>query len=338
MTFSAMALGITDTKRQYIGIATSGGNMSTVWDFSTAGFGTRYTAASGNRPSSTQAWGVSFNPSNSALSYVGVGGLAVYPWPPTGSNFRTKYTDPVDMPTTGDVGTQFSPSGKVLAIGRSVYAWSSTGFGTKYADPSTSFISDKITFSPSEDAIASININSPYVQAFAWNNSTGFGAKYSDPATLPPSSTTSVAFNPSGNDIALTNVTSGSFITVYPWSNGFGTKYSNPATPPTNNGQDVKFSPSGRDIAIAHTTSPAITAYPWTSGTGFGTKYSNPASAVSGNGTSVAFSRSGNTIGVGHSSTPFVSAYTWTSGVGFGTRYTSPSTLPAGTVNSVVFG
>ena len=337
MTFSAMALGITDTRRQYLSISTSGGNLATVWDFSTAGFGTRYTAGAGNRPSSTQAWGSSFNPSNSTLSYVGVGGFAVYPWPPTGASFPTKYADPAIMPTTGNVGTQFSPSGKVLAIGPSVYAWSSAGFGTKYTDPVLpEFISNHITWSPSEDVIVSPGINNPYIESFAWNNSTGFGTRYSDPATLPPSATNSAAFSPSGNDIAFSS-TSSPFINAYPWSNGFGTKYSNPGTLPTSTGQDVEFSPSGKDIAIAHTSSPAITVYPWTSGSGFGTKYSNPATVPAGNGSSVAFSRSGDTIGVGHSSSPNISAYPWISGVGFGTRYANPINLP-NAVNSVVFG
>jgi hypothetical protein len=337
MTFSAMALGITETRRQYIAVA--GNPQASAYDFTSAGFGTRYIAAAGNRPGSVQTFGVSINPSNSALSYVADTGIAVYPWPPTTTNFRTKYADPAVMPTTGDVGTQFSPSGKVLAMGRSVYAWSSTGFGTKYTDPVLpEFISDQITWSPSEDAIVSVDVNTPYVQAFAWNNSTGFGTRYSNPATLPPNNTTSVSFSPSGNDIALSNVSTGPYITVYPWSNGFGTKYSNPGTSPTNNAQQVKFSSSGLDIAVAHTSSPAITAYPWTSGTGFGTKYSNPATVPAGNGTSVAFSRTGDTIAVGHTSSPFVSAYPWTSGVGFGTRYTSPSTLPSGAINDVVFG
>jgi hypothetical protein len=336
MTFSAMALGITAIRSQYIAVA--GNPQASAYDFTSAGFGTRYSAASGNRPGSVQAFGVSINPSNSALSYVADTGLAVYPWPPTGTNFRTSYADPAVLPTVGDVGTQFSPSGKVLAIGDAVYSWSSSGFGTKYADPSPGFIGTPVTWSPSEDVIVSAALNSPYLKAFAWNNSTGFGTQYSDPATLPPSSTTSAAFSPSGNDIAFSNVSTGPYITVYPWSNGFGTKYSNPGTSPTNSGQQVKFSPSGKDIAIAHTSSPAITAYPWTSGTGFGTKYSNPATVPLGNGTSVAFSRTGDTIAVGHSSTPFVSAYPWTSGVGFGTKYANPSTLPTGTINDVVFG
>lgn len=337
MTFSAMALGITATRKQYIALASSSPQVS-AYEFTSAGFGTRTLAASGNRPGTTAAFGVSFNPSNSALSSIADIGLAVYPWPPTSSNFRTKYADPAVMPTVGNAGTQFSPSGKALALANDVYAWSSTGFGTKYADPSTSFISDPITWSPSEDAIVSAGLNSPYIQAFAWNNSTGFGTQYSDPATLPPNSTTSVDFSPSGNDIAFSNVATGPYITVYPWSNGFGTKYSNPATTPTNNGQEVRFSPSGRDIAVAHTTTPAITVYPWTSGSGFGTKYSNPASVPSGNGTSVAFSRTGDAIVVGHSSSTFISAYPWTSGVGFGTKFANPLTLPGATVNSVAFG
>ena len=61
MTFSAMALGITQTRKQYIAI-TSSNPLAGAYEFTSAGFGTRTTAGSGNRPGSVSAFGVSFNP------------------------------------------------------------------------------------------------------------------------------------------------------------------------------------------------------------------------------------------------------------------------------------
>jgi hypothetical protein len=50
-----------------------------------------------------------------------------------------------------------------------------------------------------------------------------------------------VAFNPSGNAIAVAH-TSTPFVTAYPWSgSGFGTKYTDPATLPGSFGTGVAF-------------------------------------------------------------------------------------------------
>ena len=336
MTFSAMALGINQTRRQFIAVGSSNPQCS-AYEFSTSGYGTRWLAAAGNRPGSVSANGPSFNPSNSALSFIADTGIAVYPWPPTGSNFPTKYANPVTMPTAfGNRGSKFSPSGQTLALGSAVYPWSSSGFGTRYADPvSPDFIANPITWNPQETVIVSAVTASPYQSAFAWSTATGFGTKYADPATLPANNTTDVDFSPSGNDIAFSNVSTGPYVTVYPWSSGYGTKYANPVTAIPNNAQSVKFSPSGNDIAIAHATSPYVSAYPWASG--FGTKYADALTLLTNQGQTLAFSRTGDAICIGTTGTPYINTYVWNSGVGFGTKYSNPTNLPSSTAY-VAFG
>jgi hypothetical protein len=252
------------------------------------------------------------------------------------------------LPARPFYSVAFSPSGDVIAISSFnapylvAYSWSSsTGFGTKYANPAsppTGSVSG-IAFSPSNDAIAADFYNFSF-SAYQWNTSTGFGARFTTTGLASGGYTGSnVAFSPQGNQIAGFG-SSSPYIYVYPWSgSGFGTKYANPSTLPNGgtspSGGGVAFSPSGDALAAAHDSTPYITVYPW-SPSGFGTKYSNPATLPTGIGTGVAFSPAGNAIAVAHGTSPFISAYPWSTS-GFGTKYSNPATLPTGNSNSVAF-
>jgi hypothetical protein len=175
---------------------------------------------------------------------------------------------------------------------------------------------------PIEDRyIAVAHYDSPRISAFPW--SAGFGTKYSAPATGLPARGFSVAFSPSGSDLAAGHRGYGSsMVSAYPFSaSGFGTRYANPATLPTGYGYGVAFSRTGNDIAVAHSNSPRITAYPWSSG--FGTKYANPGILPDNNSFAVAFLQ--NDIAVAHTSSPRITAYPWNPG--FGTKYADVATL-----------
>ena len=225
----------------------------------------------------------------------------------------------------------------------SVYPWETgTGFGTKFANPSTlPNIVKAVAFSPDGANIAVVGAYSPYVYVYPWS-SDGFGTKYSDPSTLPAGSSMSVAFSPDGANLAVGHQTAPR-ITVYPWSSsGFGTKYTDPSSALAGTGQGVAWSPDGADIAVAHYTSPFITVYPWSSG--FGTKYADPSSLPGSYGMSVAFSPDGTDIALGHGNgtnpTCYMTSYPWSSS-GFGTKYMYPSInygyAPAGTVTGIKF-
>jgi len=238
-----------------------------------------------------------------------------------------------------------APAPQSIAVGGdvfpevSVYPWSETGFGLKFANPATNFNSSiyGLDFSPSGDALVMAMINSPYIGAYSWSPR-GFGVKFSNPATVVTNGGgASVAFNPAGNAVALAFVYGVPYVAAYSWSAaGFGTKFSDPATLPTGAGRSVAFNPAGTAIAVAHDNSPYISVYPW-SGSGFGTKFANPATLPGGGaGRSVAFNPAGDTIAVASNGTPFVTAYPW-SGAGFGTKFANPATLPTGTGNGVAF-
>ena len=218
------------------------------------------------------------------------------------------------------------------------YPWSSvTGFGDKYANPSSAPVNtvNGVAFSPSGNALVAAHIEAPYVAAYAWSLA-GFGSRYADPATTPTGWGRSVAFNPQGTAVAVGHDTS-PYVSVYAWSgSGFGAKFSDPATLPTGSGNGVSFSPAGNAIAIAHNTSPYITAYPW-SVSGFGVKYANPATLPTNNGQAVTFSPTGDAVAVGHVTSPYLSVYPWSSATGFGTKYANPASLPSNNVSAVAF-
>ena len=79
----------------------------------------------------------------------------------------------------------------------SVYPWSS-GFGTKYSDPSTTPTGTGygVAFSPDGADIAVAHGITPFISVYPWTSGTGFGTKYSDPSTLPVSACLAVAFTP----------------------------------------------------------------------------------------------------------------------------------------------
>ena len=79
----------------------------------------------------------------------------------------------------------------------SVYPWSSSGFGTKYADPATPPTGQGtgVAFSPDGADIAVAHSVSPFINVYPWSSS-GFGTKYADPSTSIPSTCKGVAFLP----------------------------------------------------------------------------------------------------------------------------------------------
>ena len=290
-----------------------------------------------------------------APQYVAIGGgntpyLRVYPW---SSGFGTKYSDPVGYNAGPQAEVAFKPQGDAIAVVghggaapyMNVYPWSSSGFGSKYSQPATAIAGRGygVNFRPQGDAIAIAHQTQHKIAAYPWSSS-GFGTKYADPTGNPAlggqfdtSGARAVAYSPAGDAIAV-GFDTNQKIFAYSWSSGFGTKYADPSNQPGDQVHDVAFKPQGDAIAFAAKRfygSPAVGAYPWSSGSGFGTRYSNPATEVPNNGFGVAFKAQGDAIAVAHLSSPFVTAYPWSSG--FGTKYANPVTAVAGSGYGVDF-
>lgn len=312
------------------------------WSSST-GFGSKYSDPL-TLPSFIGSFGnnVAYTPDNKAVIVCGPGGtpyVAAYPW--SGTGFGAKFSDPSSAIPGGAYGvaarTWSVGITKVAVVYSAVSPYvssydfsTSSGWGTKGADPSTPPNSGAIAVCLGGNQIFLATSGSPYVYAYAFGGGV-IGFKYADPSTLPTGVGRGIATD-GGFNVAVAHSTS-PYITVYPFSGGFGTKYSDPGTLPAGTGYACAFSPDRSYLAIAHDTSPYITVYPFASG--FGAKISNPATLPTGNGRGVAFSSAGDAIAISHSTSPFVTAYPWSGS--FGTKYSNPSTLPAGGGSGVAF-
>jgi hypothetical protein len=95
----------------------------------------------------------------------------------------------------------FSPDGSAIAVAHgttpfiTAYPWSSSGFGTKFANPATLPAGGGlgVSFSLNGSALAVAHSTTPFVTAYPWSGS-GFGTKYANPSTLPTGLGIGVAF------------------------------------------------------------------------------------------------------------------------------------------------
>jgi len=277
--------------------------------------------------------------------------VSAYPWSDA-SGFGTIYGTTASINALSNEASRisFTKDNSLFSFSNTgtpfvhVWPWSSSGFGTKYAAPSsplspTGAGSSGHTWTPTVDAFLALNIASPNSapQAWAWSN--GFGSKYSNGANIAGLGA-GISINAAGTQVVVSHAGS-PYISMYPWSGGFGTKYSNPSTLPTGapsagavtpSGVDVGFNPVTNDVAIGYTVSPYITAYPVTSG-GFGTKYADPASLPVGTADSLKFASTGTLLGAGSATSPYITIWNWSSG--FGSKYSNPSTLPTTATTSM---
>jgi hypothetical protein len=267
------------------------------WQWSTSGFGTKYTDPAGF--DGVDCRSTAFSPAGDAVACVSanVGTVIfVYTWS-SSTGFGTKFTQPSFL---GQIyGVSWSPSGNAIALAARdspyvrVYAWSGSGFGTQFSNPATVPPNESYTVSwaPAGDAISVGGSPSGGVAGlfvYPWSGS-GFGTKFTNPGTISTTETyNGTAFSPSGSALAVTSSPSAPGLTAYQWSgSGFGTKFTDPS--PALNGQtDVAFSPLGDSIAVTGGASPTMNAYPW-SGSGFGTRFANPATMPPSQGYGIAF-------------------------------------------------
>jgi hypothetical protein len=159
------------------------------------GFGSKYA----NSADTIVGRDVAFNNNGTALAVSKNGGINIYPW---SSGFGTKYSNVAPAPVDTTSCCNFSATGAAIGYGSEygmrVYAFNtSTGPGTKYADPSTAPTgwSRDIVWKPDNSVVAVGHQNSPYVSVYPWNDSTGFGTKFADPATSAGATGFDVAFS-----------------------------------------------------------------------------------------------------------------------------------------------
>ena len=312
------------------------------------GFGTRYAS-----PNTSPATGVTFNSDGSVIAV----GNSVFPYVHAykwtlATGFGTKYANPSSSNRPADTlyDVRFNPDDTAIASAglrdtdvTSLRGWTwdpVTGFGTKYADPSTlpGATTQEVAFSPDGNDIAVVGNGSndeQRLRTYPFNSGTGYGTVYASPSTLLTTNGNSVKFSPDGNAIAAACNTG---LFAYPWvsGTGYGAQYTTPITVPAGI-EALCFSPDGTEIASTGAASSPITVHQWIPGTGFGTKYADPATPPTGKSRDCAFSPTGTEIAIAHENSPYFSVYRWIPGTGFGTKYADPSTLPTNTMTRVSF-
>jgi hypothetical protein len=260
------------------------------YPFSSTGYGTKFSNPATLPAALAQGIGMTAAGDAVLVNHTTTPFVSGYPFNAS-TGYGTKFSNPASLPTQGSGhNVAFNSAGTSVAIpsgsGTPVkdiqaYPWnSSTGFGTKYTDPTTGLGTGlQAAFNPAGTALAMTGGSAgPFIIVWAWNSSTGFGTKFSNPATATGNNCEGVAFSPAGD--AISTVSQTPFINTYQWSgSGFGTKYSAPASPPTSSYNSVSWNTAGNVIAMTlGTTSPYVAAWPWTYAGGYGTRYSNPAS------------------------------------------------------------
>lgn len=285
--------------------------------------------------------------------YIATGGktsspyIAVYPFS-YASGFGTKFAEPIS-PSISATAFQaaFHPNGDAIAIARTggaagtcqiyVYPFSTSGFGTKYADP-PDFLSGQgargVAFSNAGDAVFINNYtgaDSNMIQGWPWNSATGFGAKYVQPATGWNSAASwNIAVSPNDDVVFAISISSPCiFAHKFSSSTGFGTKYANPSPALSfNTPRGLAVSPNGDAVMIGAGTAGSITSciYSFSSVSGFGTRFTNPPDMPS-TLVSVEFSPSGKAVFGQNSTSPYIYAWAFDSVTGFGARYSDPSVL-----------
>lgn len=319
--------------------------------WTTIGFGTIYsnpsTAAAGAR------YAIEFSNSGGAVAAGGQGSPQLVAWAWSDSTgFGAKYTNPSSYPsgaTCYDVEFNGTGSSQVVAAaifgspGVVAYKWSdSTGFGTKFSNPSSLPIPSGdvvnrgagIAFSKSGNAII-LTTNgdansSPYIHAYAWSNSTGFGSKYSNPSFFYLSAVDqTLSFSSTGGAVGM--ISDYELISIYKWSDstGFGTTYVNPSLHSGIFNAGLTFHPSDGVIAIGFDagSEAGIAMYQWSDSSGFGARYVNPSNTTGwGDGAyEMTFSPSGTVYGALTDDSPYLAVYPWNTSTGFGTRYSNPA-------------
>ena len=273
--------------------------------------------------------------------------ISVYTW--SNSGFGTKFSNPTTVPPSTpysvsvNTGPYSSTPATVIATYGlssspyvSVYAWSSSGFGTKYADPSGwptaagAVQNNAMSFSPDGGTIAfGLTTNSPYIAAYPFSG--GFGTRYANPATLPNSFINVVNWSRNSNAILLAGSSTGASgypIPYYNFSGGFGSFTVGPYIPFQAYG--ITQHPTEDVVVSVHTTSSVsnVRAYNWTSGGGYGSGIANPSPVPTGTARQSAFTRTGTVLGHALSGSPYIRAFPWTGG-GFGSVYANPAVLPS---------
>lgn len=191
---------------------------------------------------------------NNAGTYVlacTFGPPRVYPWTDGWPASTVNLGTAIDLSGTGITWSlgDWHPSDTVVVVGTSstpanLNAYTFGGGWGSLLSSATSPLTNmnSVCFSPSGKAVFTVGDDSPYLKAYAFDQTTGFGSAFSNPATVPTGACYTVVAAKT-NDLVAVCSSASPYIFVYPWddSTGFGTKYSDPSSLPGGTSRAIAF-------------------------------------------------------------------------------------------------
>lgn len=235
---SAFGLAFNNSGSHFaVGSNSSTNNLRTYQWSDATGFGT---SAVSNAIGGKSPWGLSWSPTDGwiglATSPVDVKAVA---W--TGSAFGTIDTNPFGSLTQvyniswNNAGDHVAVAGYDASVNTNrllIAQWSnSTGFGTVVSPAWTASVQILDAKWSHDDAAIVCAVNSsPYVKAFAWDNSTStLGSELPNTASAASATGNAVDFNTAG-DVVFVGVNNAKLLNAYEFNSttGFGSKYADP--------------------------------------------------------------------------------------------------------------
>jgi hypothetical protein len=272
-----------------------------------------------------QVTGVSALASSSSIGVIGGASTTTNAVSATGAIGSVEAGEPLNY-----VGSSGSWSGKSPSLFVSMYPWTTSGFGAKYAEPEIlpPAVPSSMASTPSGKSVAvgwqEVSGALPFVNVYQWSES-GFGAKFSDPSTSLLGGF-GLTFNPDSSVIAISMANTFPRIAAYEWSDitGWGTRFSALGFDLVGLPYPGKFSSDGASLLFPHGSSPFITAFPWFN-SGPGTKFANPSTLPTNVCASLSLNASQNKVAVSQRSSPYMHEYEYSSSSGWGVKSSNPS-------------
>lgn len=176
------------------------------------------------------------------------------------------------------------------------------GVFTKLPTPSWASVSTSAAACSPDGTVVVLGHTGTYSSILARSGQRLVGAG----AIAQGSYTNGIAFNPSGDTIAVAHRAS-PFVSMFLRSGDAFNKLADPAVLPSGEATGVSFSPDGVYLAVAHYVAPFLTIYKRTGNTF--AKLADPAQLPAGSAHGVAFSPDGVYLAVAHEVTPFITVY-----------------------------
>jgi len=244
-----LAVGGTDA------VNTANGIM--VYPWSSSGFGSAVSAASGGDYDAANHTGISWSPGNDYIAITIASGFSVWPW--SASGFGTYISSPSFHPSADGVGENSGPS-----------------------------TINGLAFSPSNEEIVVLSPGGNEIDAWNWNQGS-YGSLFdASSVTKPGGHPNTLAFSPNGNFVAVGS-THSPFLQVYGLdTGGWDEKEDDPSEAAHGMVKGVCFSDDNSVLFVGGTEDPGIEAYAW-SASGFGSKYSDAADLGIGGSGPIAF-------------------------------------------------